>query len=1171
MNVSGLLSLFDQLPDYKSLVADLQQRGRQVSSLGLLRSARPALLSALARDLDRPLLIVVGQAERATALTQSLRNWSPTPERIMRLPEPLPRFYERAPWSRQVISGRLRVLTALAGSGTESGPGPSEPLLVVASAHALMQPTLPRRHFRLGARPLRPGQLLDLERTLTTWIGLGYQPVPVVEAPGEFSRRGGIVDVFPPAAAAPIRVELFGDEVESLRHFDPATQRSQSRLERALVTPATEALPRLGPRVAECLAAWHLDALSEDDAAPFLRDREALANGSAFRGIEFYLPMLYSHPATLLDYLPAEGLVILEDEEELSSAWAELERQAVERHQSTEKAGLLPPDYPQPYISWDRWRDALASRAMLELGYGDAKSEQTASSLARAFAPGPRFGGQLKPLVAHIRSALSAGERVVVLSRQAERLAELWGQEDSFITPLSALTDPPEGRLTFVQAALAEGWRAKLTTAKWRGSDRWQVLTDAEIFGWSRPQPRRRRPRKVAPETFFADMTPGDVVVHIEHGIGIFRGLTTLKLEEVEREYLLVQYEGEGKLYVPIHQADRLSRYIGTDDRQPRLNRLGGAEWTRSRMRAQQAAEEVAQELLELYAARETVVGYAFSPDVPWQAELEAAFPYIETDDQLRAIDEVKADMERQRPMDRLVCGDVGYGKTEVALRAAFKAVMDGKQVAVLVPTTVLAQQHYNTFRERLRSFPVEVEMLSRFRSRKQQLQVLDRLAQGQVDVVIGTHRLLSKDVLFKDLGLLIVDEEQRFGVVHKERLKQLRTEVDVLTLTATPIPRTLYMSLVGARDVSIIDTPPEERLPVKTYVGRYDAEIVRHAILREIDRGGQVFFVHNRVMGIEQMRQRLEQLVPEANFAVAHGQMNERMLERQMLRFVNGKVDVLISTSIVENGLDIPNANTLIVNRADRFGLAQLYQLRGRVGRGAQRAYAYFFYESPSRLSDDARRRLETMHEASELGAGFAIAMRDLEIRGAGDILGMRQHGHVADVGFDLYTRLLAQAVQEKRAQETGEPFVPALPSLVMIDLPLPVYIPSEYVPDTTLRLRLYRRMAQLATLEEVDAIAVELADRFGSIPDEVDNLLYQLRIKVLAGASGVNAISIEEGKLAVRCQRLESVNRTGLQRRLGRGIRVSRRAVWVPYVGVPQSEWRIQLVQVLEVLAEV
>jgi transcription-repair coupling factor (superfamily II helicase) len=1163
MSVSGLLPLFDQLPAFRTLVGDVQQHKR-LAPLGVLRAAQPALLAALMRDLDRPLLIAVGQVEGAGALEESLRAWSPFPERILRLPEPLPHYYERAPWSREAVAGRLRIFNSLASQDVEETKATPAPPVIIASARALMQPTMPLRQYRLGTRVLRPGQLLDLERTLTTWIGLGYLSVPVVEAPGEFSRRGGIVDIFPPASLAPIRIELFGDEVESLRHFDPATQRSRNLLEQAVITPASEALPRFGPQVAERLADWDLDDLSEDEALPFRRDLEALSNGLAFNDIEFYLPLLYSHPATILDYFPAEGLVTLVNREQLASAWLELESHALGLRESAEKSGLLPPDYPQPYISWAQWDEKLNETPILVLGHID--DDSAPSQLSRAFKPGPRFGGQLKPLVGHIRTALDMGDHVVVVSRQARRLAELWSQEEEFVNPQSALTTLPAARLTFVHAALAEGWGLDLPDGV-----RWQILTDAEVFGWARPQPRRRRPRKVAPERFFADMTPGDYVVHIEHGVGIFRGLTTLALDNLEREYLEVQYEGSGKLYVPIHQADRLSRYIGGDDRTPRLNKLGGAEWTRVRRQAQRAAEEVAHELLELYAAREATSGHAFSPDTPWQAELEAAFPYIETEDQLQAIEEVKADMEQLQPMDRLICGDVGYGKTEVSLRAAFKAVMDDKQVAVLVPTTVLAQQHYNTFRERLRPFPVEVEMLSRFRSRYEQEKVLERLTQGQVDIVIGTHRLLSQDVTFRDLGLLVIDEEQRFGVSHKERLKQMRTEVDVLTMTATPIPRTLYMSLTGARDISTIDTPPEERLPVRTHVGQYDDDIVRNAILREIDRGGQAFFVHNRVMGIEQVRRRLEQVIPEVFVGVAHGQMNENELERVMLRFVNGEIDVLLSTSIIESGLDIPNANTLIVNQADHFGLAQLYQLRGRVGRGAQRAYAYFFYDNPRRLTEDARRRLETIREASELGAGFTIAMRDLEIRGAGDILGTRQHGHISAVGFDLYTRLLAQAVQEVKSRETGEISAPALPAPITIGLPLTTHIPEHYVPDNTLRLRLYRRMAQLATLEEVDAFAEEMADRFGDIPDEVDNLLYQLRLKVLAGAAKVESISVEDGKLAIRCLRLEQVNRPGLQRRLGRGVRVSRRAVWVPLADVSPAEWRVQLVQVLEVLADV
>jgi transcription-repair coupling factor (superfamily II helicase) len=630
---------------------------------------------------------------------------------------------------------------------------------------------------------------------------------------------------------------------------------------------------------------------------------------------------------------------------------------------------------------------------------------------------------------------------------------------------------------------------------------------------------------------------------------------------------------------VPIHQADRLSRYVGATDRLPRLHRLGAARWAQVKARAKRAVEDIARELLELYAAREVVPGHAFPPDHPWQAELEASFPYIETEDQLRAVEEIKTDMEQSKPMDRLVCGDVGYGKTEVALRAAFKAVMGHKQVAILVPTTVLAQQHYTTFQERLKPFPVEVEMLSRFRSRREQGEILKKLQAGTTDIVIGTHRLIQKDVAFKDLGLLIIDEEQRFGVTHKEKLKQMRTEVDVLTLTATPIPRTLYMSLTGVRDMSTIDTPPEERLPVKTHVGEYDETLIRKAILRELDRGGQVYFVHNRVMSIRQVAQRLERIAPEATLAIGHGQMPVAKLEQVMLDFAAGKTDILVCTSIIESGLDIPNVNTLIINRANMFGLADLYQLRGRVGRGARRAYAYFLYDHPHRLTDTARQRLQTILEASELGAGFGIAMRDLEIRGAGDLLGTRQHGHIAAVGFDLYCRLLAQAVQnlkeetfasvgDLRRSETPSPLSAPLARSISIDLPLPAFIPGDYVPHPPLRLRLYRRMAGLATMDEIEDMKRELRDRFGSLPEAIANLLYQLRLKVLALRAEVRGISVREGQIVISADR--DLEREQLRRRLSKRAQVSRRWLRLP-LRQSESVWRRELVEVLEVMGRV
>ena len=1168
MNLSGLLSLLNEIPTYGELLHALgdwrakdadQPWSPDSAPLGLLRAARPCLIAALQRDLGRPIVVVTARTEQATQLYSQLCLWSGQPEAVLRFSEPDALPYERIPWAAETVRERLMALVALT---TARQP------VIVTSARALMQKTLPLRQFRLGTQTLHQGQVIPLEKTLTRWVALGYEPVSVVEEPGTFSRRGGIVDVFPPASPLPVRIELFGDEIDSLRFFDPGTQRSQERIPECTLPPACEALPRHGPSAAERLAALDVGDLHAPAAAEFRADCQALADGRRFKGIEFYIPYLYSQPGSLVDFLPADGLLVVDDWAELEATVAELEDQAVTMRGDLVGAGELSPDFSIPYFTWDELRETLEDRRPLALGYDDVELT-LAHPLSETFVPGPRYGGQLRRVLEELHAMRTAGQRVIVVSRQAQRLATLWSEQRDSIRPQEDIRQPPPARsLAVVQGTLAEGFLVKAGGDG--GAVTCALLSDAEIFGWSRPEPRRIRRQPVSPETFFADIEPGDYVVHVEHGIGIFRGMIRLTVEGAEREYLQVDYVGADKLYVPIHHADRLSRYVGTSDHPPALSRLGTVEWARIKERAKRAVEDIARDLLTLYSAREVVPGHAFSSDTLWQAELEAAFPYVETEDQLKAIEQVKADMEKPRPMDRLICGDVGYGKTEVALRAAFKAVMDSKQVAVLVPTTVLAQQHYETFRQRLKPFPVEVEMLSRFRSQQEQRNILKRLKGGQVDIVVGTHRLLSKDVAFKDLGLLVIDEEQRFGVTHKERLKRMRTEVDVLTMTATPIPRTMYMSLTGVRDMSTIDTPPEERLPIRTHVGQYDKTLIRKAILRELDRGGQVFFVHNRVQGIHQAAQRLQRIVPEATLSIAHGQMDEAELERVMLDFAAGKTDVLVCTSIIESGLDIPNANTIIINRADQFGLAQLYQLRGRVGRGAVRAYAYLLYDHPRRLTETARARLETIMEASELGAGFSLAMRDLEIRGAGDILGTRQHGHIAAIGFDLYTRLLAQAVRELKgetAEQTGEvaAFLQPLAPGVQITLPLDAYLPDEYVPDPDLRLRLYRRLGGVTTMEQVDELERELVDRFGPLPAAADNLLYQLRLKVLALRVDVQGIGVENHRLVLKAEGLERADHQVLQRRLGQRAHVERRRVWLP-LRQDETLWRTELVWVLE-----
>ncbi|NOY98682.1 MAG: transcription-repair coupling factor, partial [Chloroflexi bacterium] len=1069
------------------------------------------------------------RADRALAFTDELAFWLGGSPRYL-FPEPNPLFYEDAAWGVTNRRDRMRALTALAVCHLPFADKPELPPVIVASARALMARTLPRRDFLKASRRLSVGQNVQPGLLLETWLRIGYQPVDTVLEPGQFSHRGGLLDIWPPAETLPVRLDFFGDEIETIRRFDPATQRTVEKLEAVLVTPAREFL------------------------LPDRSDRSDLSDRSD-QLTEFHIPLLHPFPASLLDYLPARALVLVDDVSMAEAAVDEIEGQAVAFRQDSIAEGTLPADFPVPYLTWSELEDSLRGRSWLELGYSTAEPG-SGTSLSPPFAALPRFGGRLKPFMDYLSERVANGERVVIASRQCERLDELWRER---YTPDETADSSSRGP-TFLCASLSAGWTLGQT----------HLVTDSEIFGWERPKPRRRqRPAAAAPEAAYADLHPGDWIVHVDHGIGRYAGLVQRSLDGYEREFLCVEYKDGGQLFVPVHQADRLTRYIGPDGGAPSISRLGGVEWKHAKGRVKEAVQKVAEELLDLYARRQVARGFAFGPDTPWQMELEASFPYVETGDQLRVIQDVKQDMESPRPMDRLLCGDVGYGKTEVALRAAFKAVMDGKQVAMLVPTTVLAQQHYETFRQRLAAFPVAVEMLSRFRRPRQQSQILYGLATGAVDIVIGTHRLISPDVEFKDLGLVIVDEEQRFGVTHKEYLKKLRTEVDVLTMTATPIPRTLYMALTGVRDISNLNTPPEERLPIVTHVGPYSPRLVRQAILRELGRGGQVFFVHNRVQTIRAMQAHLQKLVPEARIAIGHGQMREGELSRVMRQFTTGEVDVLLSTTIIESGLDIPNANTLIVDRGDTFGLAQLYQLRGRVGRGAVRAYAYFFRHRKKPPTREGQARLEVIAENTQLGAGYSIAMRDLEIRGAGDLLGTRQHGHIATVGFHLYTRLLSEAVKSSRFKVEGASHLHSTLNLqtlnqpVNVELPLAVGIPVEYIPDHDLRLRLYRRLADIADEGELDALAVEFTDRFGPPPEMVENLFYQILVKMRAERAGLVSVGMENGRIVLRYPPLGEGQPPRPVRDLGPGTRGGKNAYWLTFGRAP--DWPERLLDVL------
>jgi transcription-repair coupling factor (superfamily II helicase) len=1132
-------------PHYQEFLKALA-RNERLPGLGLPRAARLPFVAALQRGRDRPIVLVTDRADHALSIYDELGFWAPDTPRYL-FSEPNPLFYENAAWGSTTRRERLAALTSLAHYHLPFGGKPPMAPVIVSSARAAMTFSMPRRDFLKACKKLSVGQTLKPETLLHQWVQLGYKVEDTVIEAGQVSRRGGILDIWIPADSHPLRLDFFGDELESIRQFDPATQRTLSRKEFLLVTPAREF-------IAETPVSDDLTGISGTEES------------------EFQIPLIYRNPGSLLDYLPPRSLVLIDDLGMVESMVSEVEEQAVHFRQECIDEGTLPPDFPVPYLTWSELFDGLQGFSWVELGHSTASDEIQENVLAGIFKHSQRFGGHLKPFMEHLLSQTNAGETVIVVSRQCERLKELWSESSD----RGAAGENPR----FIEGSLTEGFII----------DDLHLVSDSEIFGWERPQPRtRQKPAAEAPEALFADLRQGDLVVHIDHGIGRYGGLVQRTLDGHEREFLAVEYENGDMVFVPVHQADRLTRYIGTDGGAPALSRLGGADWTTTKSRVREAVHQVAQELLDLYARRHVSQGYSFKPDTAWQKELEDSFPYIETEDQIQAIAEIKKDMESPRPMDRLLCGDVGYGKTEVALRAAFKAVMDGRQVAILVPTTVLAQQHYETFQQRLAAYPVTVEMLSRFRTHREQTEILRSLLLGKVDIVIGTHRLISQDVEFKDLGLVIIDEEQRFGVTHKEHLKKFRTEVDVLTLTATPIPRTLYMALTGVRDISNLNTPPEERLPIITHVGPYSQRLVRQAILRELERGGQVFFVHNRVQTIHSMKMHLERLVPEARIGIGHGQMPETELASVMHQFNEGEIDILLSTTIIESGLDIPNANTLIVDRADTFGLAQLYQLRGRVGRGAVRAYAYFFRHRKRPPTPDGQERLEVIAENSQLGAGYSIAMRDLEIRGAGELLGTRQSGHIASVGFHLYTRMLAAAVKALRkaaeaaaltGQVEGSLPLAALsrfPSSVLdvdikepvtVDLPLAVGIPRAYIPNQDLRLRLYRRLASLRDEREIDALASEFSDRFGPFPEMVENLFYQMRVKLRADVAGLTSVSAEGGLIVLRFPALSEGMAMRSLPDLGPQVRGGKNAYWCGFL--KYDGWMERLLEVLEQIKE-
>ncbi|MBA3779088.1 MAG: transcription-repair coupling factor [Chloroflexi bacterium] len=1066
---------------------------RHVTLAGIPHGAKTYLAAALAQVTDQRLLWLAHDAEIADRVAEELVAWFGDPAAVVVLEPRSALAYERSELVHDETAARVAALAAWRGGSR----------VLVASVQALFQRTLPPASFPEAPLQLRPRLRIGVERLLGELIVLGYQPVAEVGGRGEFARRGGIVDIFPAGQPLPIRMEWFGDEIESMRAFDPADQRGIGPVTEAVLLPASELLVPEGEAIRERLG--RLAArLPEQLATDLARLEETRDLGDA---AEVWAGVLA--PATGLDHV-GDAIWLLDEPGDIADAADFLRSQADERLAELTDAGELPKGWPSAYPEPRDWKRALHEASTLEL---------TWEPEAKGAPPGGNPFGWHKPAMppAPLGSIAQTvdrwrreGARVVIASDQSARLSELFGDAQMVAAPVHRLSEvPPPGALALLDRSLNGGFEA--------GPDNVIFVTDRELFGTVRVR-RPKALRRVVPRDLLERLQPGELVVHIDHGIATYAGLVRRAAGgdgSEERDFLELRFAGTDRIWVPVEQINRITRYAGGE--KPALSRLGGGEWLRTKQRVRRAVTDLAKELLELYAARARAQGRAFGSDTPWQSEMEAAFPYEETPDQLRAAVEVKLDLERQQPMDRLVVGDVGYGKTEVALRAAFKAIQEGVQVAVLVPTTVLAQQHLATFRARFAAFPIKVRMLSRFVPPAEQKETLAGIADGSVDLVIGTHRLLSKDVRFRDLGLLVVDEEQRFGVAHKERLKQLKQEVHVLTLSATPIPRTLNLALVGVRDMSVIETPPEDRLPIQTRVAEASAGLVRDAILRELDRGGQVFFVHNRVETIEAQAEQLRRLLPQARIAVAHGQMPEGGLERIMLAFASGQFDVLVCTTIIESGLDIPNANTIVIDRADALGLAQLYQLRGRVGRSSRRAYAYLLYRRRDRVSEIARKRLQAIFNASELGAGFQIALSDLEIRGAGNILGGEQHGFMSSVGFDLYTRLLSEAVEEEKATFEGRtPVVPR--SATVIDLPVDAYLPDDYVPEEPQKLELYRRLGRADSEEAVEAVRADLQDRFGPLRPPVERLLEVAQLRLTAEQAGISSLSREDGQLVVR-----------------------------------------------------
>ena len=1105
-----------EIISYNDLLEQLNPRKCSIECLGFSGSDKAYLISKIFLQQKIPTLVIASSTNQAEQLTADLRFFVGDSDRsILYFPPYNILPFKFISYHNETAGQRIRVLYQLLEE--------TAPTIVVTTVDALLQKLIPRHEISRYAELVIAGEEIERDYLVSKLLSGGYSKTAIVEEPGDLSIRGGIIDIFSPLYPDPLRLEFYGDFVESLRFFSASSQRKFKDLREAVLLPAREvildkhSLPNILSRIR---------ALANELGVPVTHTRKVIdkiRNDENLSGIESLMPLIYPKLDTLYDYIPPNSLIVALDYEGLEKAATETEERVLNNYYSAcdEKRLCVAPG--ELYQKWSRASEILSEKKplvfkMLEvfksretqqpgtLQYQAAIEDNSALSMALKDPPAKEH--LIRPLVDWFRDKQQSGYATLAVCRtqsQAQRLHSLLDPYDLTMTSVKEFSkiQNNRGRLYICIDQVSDGfvWPAELLA----------IVTDDEIFG---VRPRRRKYSEPRPHTQLLDMQElkkDDLIVHNDHGIGQYGGLVKLEVEGLANDFLIIVYKGGDKLYLPVDRMGVVQKYMGIDGVAPVLDTLGGKSWEKVKSRVKRSAEKIAGELLKLYARRKIDHGHPFAAPDAYLKEFEAGFDFEETEDQHKAIEDVLEDMQSPTPMDRLVCGDVGYGKTEVALRAAFLAVNDGKQVAVLVPTTILAEQHYATFSSRFERYPINIACLSRFRSPRMQRAIVNDIKAGKVDIVIGTHRLLQKDIAFHDIGLLVLDEEQRFGVKHKEKLKRLRSSVDVLALTATPIPRTLHLSLVGVRDISIISTPPEYRKSIMTYISEFDDAVIADAIKRELKRQGQIFFVHNNIQSIDKIAEKLRRLVPEVRLEVAHGRMEEDQLEEVMFLFMNKEIDLLVCTTIIESGLDIASANTIIVNRADRFGLAQMYQLRGRVGRSEEQAYAYLLIPHASLLSKDAQKRLKVLMEHSDLGAGFQIAMSDLKIRGGGTILGASQSGHIAAVGYDMFLKLMESSIAELKGEATVEPLEPE------INVNLSALLSERYIPDIDQRMSAYRRLAKMTELQQIGDFKSELIDRFGSLPDEAANLLLKIVLKVMAKKAGVARLDIMNQKIVL------------------------------------------------------